>query len=267
MLISSIQQIISSLGHWLIHSLSAFFSELQFTFCVFYRGFLYNRQHTQNNIIKKVINAQIIFSGVDALFPTLFIFSLLIGFSVTAQFILFFQSFATEQEVITVLTHFVVLQLSPIITSMILIARSGSAITVEIGNMSINHEIRGLAILGIDPYIYLAYPRFIGLVISQIALAIYFSIFSMSFGILFSALMDSLSNVKYFHILINSFTVSELILFIINNTICGTAIAAYACFFGLNVKRSSTEIPQATQKAIVNSLIAILFINTFFALL
>ena len=267
MLILFFQRLLRSLGRWLINSTHSFFTGLQFTFCVFSRGFLYNRQHTKNNVVKKVINAQVIFSGIDALFPTLFIFSLLIGLSVTAQFILFFQSFATEKEVITFLTHFVVLQLSPTITSIVLIARSGSAITVEIGNMCINHEIKGLALLGIDPYIYIAYPRLIGLVISQIALAVYFSIFSMSFGILFSALLDSLSNVKYFYYLINSFTVTELILFVINNAICGVAIAAYACFFGLNVKKSITEVPQATQKAIVNSLIAILFVNTFFSLL
>lgn len=267
MLISFFQRLLSSLGRWLIHSTHSFFTGLQFTFCVVSRGFLYNRHNPKKNVIKKVINAQIIFSGVDALFPTLFLFSLIIGLSVTAQFILFFQSFTTEQEVITFLTHFVVLQLSPTITSLVLIARSGSAITVEIGNMSINHEIKGLALLGIDPYIYLAYPRLIGLVISQIALAVYFAIFSMSFGILFSALLDSLSNIKYFFMLINSFSVTELVLFFVNNAICGVAIAAYACYFGFNVKESFTEVPQATQKAIGNSLMAIFFINTFFALL
>jgi phospholipid/cholesterol/gamma-HCH transport system permease protein len=197
-------------------------------------------------------------------FPTLFLFSLLIGLSVTAQLILFFQTFATEKEVITMLTHFVALQLSPTLTSIMLIARSGSAITVDIGNMSINHE---MALLGIDPYIYLVYPRLIGLAISQVALAVYFSIFSMSFGIFFSALLDSPTNYKYFFLLINSFSITELILFLINNAICGVAIAAYACFYGLNVKESVTEVPQATQKAIVTSLLAIFLINTFFVFL
>ena len=267
MLIIFLQQLLRLPGRWLIHSTHSFFTTLQFTFCVISRGFLYNRQHTKNNVIKQGIYTQIIFSGIDAVFPTLFLFSLLIGLSVTAQLILFFQTFATEKEVITMLTHFVALQLSPTLTSIMLIARSGSAITVDIGNMSINHEIKGLALLGIDPYIYLVYPRLIGLAISQVALAVYFSIFSMSFGIFFSALLDSPTNFKYFFLLINSFSITELILFLINNAICGVAIAAYACFYGLNVKESVTEVPQATQKAIVTSLLTIFLINTFFVFL
>ena len=267
MLRSYLQHLLRSPGRWLIHSTHTFITTLQFTFCVISRGFLYNRQHPKNNVIKQGIYAQIIFSGIDTLFPTLFIFSLIIGLSVTAQLILFFQSFATEKEVITMLTHFVTLQLTPTLTSIMLITRSGSAITVDLGNMSINHEIKGLALLGIDPYIYLAYPRLIGLAISQIALAVYFSILSISFGILFSALLDSLTNFKYFYLLINSVSFTELILFLINNAICGTTIAAYACFYGLNVKESVTEVPQATQKAIVTSLLAIFLINTFFVFL
>lgn len=267
MLISFFQQLFSTFGRWLIHSTHSFFTVLQFTFCVFRRGFIYNRQHPKNILIKQAITAQVIFSGIDALFPTLFILSLLIGFSVSAQLIWFFQSFATEKEVIRLLTQFVALQLSPTLTAIVLIARSGSAITVDLGNMNINNEIKGLSLLGIDPYIHLVYPRLIALAFSQMALAIYCSIFSMLFGVLFSGLFDSPSNFKYFFILMDSFTISELMLFLINNAICGITIAAYACFYGFNVKKSVTEVPQATQHAIIKSLMAIFFINAFFALL
>lgn len=266
MLTQLLQLFLNTPGRWLIASTQSFFAALQFTFCVIKRGFHYNLYHKKNNVIKHVTTAQVIFSGIDALFPTLLILSLLISVSVTAQLILFLQSFATEKEVITLLTQFVALQLSPTLTAIVLIARSGSAIAVDLGNMSINHEIKGLKLLGIDPYIYLAYPRLIGLAISQIALAVYFSVFSMLLGILFSGLLGSPSNFKYFFILIDSFSSTELILFVIKNGISGIAIAAYACFFGLNVKKSVTEVPQATQKAIVTSLMAIFFINALFAL-
>ncbi len=267
MLISFFQQFLGLLGRWLIHSTASFFAVLQFTLTTFKRGFLYHRQYPKSNIIKQSMISQVIFSGIDALFPTFFILSLLIGVSVTTQLILFLQSFSSENEVISLLTQLVALQLSPVLTAIVLIARSGSAISVDMGNMSINHEIKGLELLGIDPYIYLAYPRLIGLAISQIALSVYFSISTMLFGIFFSGVLDSPSNFKYFYILIDSFNATQLILFLINNAICGITIAAYACFVGLNVKKSVTEVPQATQEAIVKSLLAILFINAFFAFL
>ncbi|BCG65956.1 MAG: phospholipid/cholesterol/gamma-HCH transport system permease protein [Methyloprofundus sp.] len=260
-----LQHFLGAPGRWLIQSTHTFFAALQFTFCVLQRGLLYQHKHPKHNVIKQVTTTQIIFSGIDALFPTLFILSLLISFSVTAQLILFLQNIATEKEVISLLTQFVALQLGPTVTAIVLIARSGSAIAVDLGNMSINNEIKGLRLLGVDPLIYLAYPRLIGLAISQMTLAVYFSVFTMLFGVLFAGLLGSLSNFKYFFILIDAISISELCLFLIKNAICGIAIAAYACYFGLNVKNSVTEVPQATQKAIVKSLIAIFFINAIFA--
>ncbi len=258
--------LISLLGRWLIYSVHSFFTVLQFTFVVFNREGEYIRVHKRSPIIRQVINTQVIFSGIDALFPTLFL-SFLIGMSVTAELILFLQQFTNEKETFSLLTKFIALQLSPILVAFVLVSRSGSAITVDLGNMRINHEIKGLVFLGVDPYIYLAYPRFMGLLISQIALAIYFSVLTMLFGVLFACLLSSLSHFKYFiFLLFDSFNITELGLYLIKNGIYGVTIAAYACFFGLNVKKSVTEIPQATQKTIVNSLITILLINTLFSL-
>ncbi len=261
-----LQYFLGAPGRWFIQSTHTFFATLQFTFCVLQRGLHYQHKHPKHKVIKQVTTAQIIFSGIDALFPTLFILSLLISFSVTAQLILFLQNIATEKEVISLLTQFIALQLSPTITAIVLIARSGSAITVDLGNMSINHEIKGLRLLGVDPLIYLAYPRLIGLAISQMTLAVYFSVLTMLLGVLFAGLLGSPSNFKYFFILIDAISITELWLFLIKNAICGIAIAAYACYFGLQVKNSVTEVPQATQQAIVKSLMAIFFINAIFAL-
>ncbi len=254
------------IGRWLISSFTNFFSALQFTLVVLFRGLRYTSRSPKNNIVHQVTLTQIIFSGIDAFFPTLFLLSLLVGLAITSPLILFLQSFATDQEVITMLTHFIGLQLSSIITSIILIARSGSAIAVDLGNMSIRQEIKGLLLLGIDPYVYFAYPRFIGLAISHIALTVYFAVLSMLFGVFFAAL-ESPTNFKYFSVLLESFDSIELALFILKNACCGIAIAAYACFFGLNVKASVTEVPQATQQAIIKSLMLVFFINALFVLI
>jgi len=265
-MITFLLYLLNSLGRWVIQYSHAFFSALQLTLVILRRGHIYQRQHRKNKLIKHAITAQIIFSGIDTLFPTLFILSIFIGFGVTAQLILFLQTFSNEQEVIRLLTEFIALQLSPTLTAIILIARSGLAITVDIGNMYVNYETKGLALLGVDPYIYLAYPRIIGLAISQMALAVYFATLSMLFGIFFAGLLGSPSNFKYFFIIIDSFNNQELFLFLLKNLLSGAAIAGYACYFAFNIQSSITEVPQATQKSIVHSLIAVFMINTVFAM-
>jgi len=266
-MITFLLYLLESLGRWIIQYVHSFFAALQLSLVILKRGGVYQSQHRKNHLIQHTITAQIIFSGIDTLFPTLFILSIFIGLGVTAQLILFLQTFSSEAEVIRLLTKFIALQLSPTLTAIILISRSGSAITVDIGNMVVHQETKGLAFLGVDPYVYLAYPRIIALAISQMTLAVYVATFSIVFGIFFSGLLGSPSNFKYFFIVIDSFTNQELFLFLLKNLLSGAAIAGYACYFAFNIQSCITEVPQATQKAIVHSLIVIFIINTLFAVI
>ena len=54
-----------------------------------------------------------------------------------------------------VLVWVVFLELGPLLTAIIVIARSGTAIAAEIGSMKINGEITALERLGIEPERYL----------------------------------------------------------------------------------------------------------------
>lgn len=230
------------------------------------RGVNFVFQNEHNGAIRNAVVTQIIFSGVDSLVPTMLLMSIAIGFSVTAQLIITLQAFDSEKEVVNLLIRFVALELSPLLTAIIIICRSGSAVAVDIGNMSINKEIRGLELLGIDVLVYVAFPRLVGIAISQIILAVYFSSLSIVLGIFFSALMESSSNFKYFFILISSITPVELLGFLFKNCLFGFIIGANSCFHGLRVKHSVTEVPQETQQAILHSLVAVFFINALFAI-
>lgn len=208
--------------------------------------------------------SQIIFSGVDAL-PTITILSLAIAFSLAAQFLLMLQSLTSEKEVIQVVSQIIAQELAPLLTAIILIGRSGSAITVDLGNMRLHQEIRGLELLGVNIKEFFVLPRILGLAFSQFTLAIYFSGMVMVAGIIFSALLDSPSNYKYLFLLAHSFTPYELLIFIVKNLLFGIIIGAIACFHGLRVEHSVTELPQQTQQAIVNSLVLIFIIDGLIA--
>ena len=230
------------------------------------RGFSFLHKNKQNALIKNAVVREIIFDGVDTLIPTIMIMSVIIGFSVTAQLIRVLQTLGSETEVVTILIHFVALELSPLLTAIVVICRSGLASTIVFGNMSINQEVKGLELLGIDVLVYLAFPCLLGIAISQISLSVYFATLSLALGVLFSAIFDSPSNLKYFSNLIDSIEPLELIFFLIKNMLFGLIIGGNACFHGLNVRLSVTEVPQRTQKAIMNSLLYVFVINAIFIL-
>ena len=85
-------------------------------------------------------------------------------------------------------------------------------------------------------------------------------------GIMLSGLMLS---VKHFSLLASMSTVFSPTLitaFIVKNLLFGFMIAATACYHGMRVGNSPTEVPQQAQRAIVNSLIMLFILDGLFGL-
>jgi len=218
-----------------------------------------------NRAARHAITTQIIFSGIDTL-PVLSFLALAVGASITAQLILLVQMVGTDADVIRMITQVVAMELSPLLTAVIIIGRSGSAITVDLGNMKLHRETEGLELLGIDMRKFFIRPRLAGVVISQLILSVYFALIAIVSGVLFSALSSSASHMRYLVAIPLAFEPTQLIAFVIKDLLFGLVIGGAACFHALRVTASPTEVPQQTQQAIVNSLMVIFMIDGLVAL-
>lgn len=209
---------------------------------------------------------QMIFSGVDAL-PAITLLALASGLSITYQLITTVQVFGTTADVVNLLTQIVALEFGSLLTAIILIGRSGSAIAVDLANMKLNREIEGLELLGINVNHFFITPRLLGTTLAQLVLAVYFSIISVVSGVVVTAIIGGSSYLKYLTEIPLAFDPYDLLLFLAKNLLFGLLIGAAACFHGLRVEHSTTEVPQQTQKAIVNSLTLVFILDGLFALL
>ena len=79
----------------------------------------------------------------------------------------------------TLLVIVITRELGPLLTAFIIIARSGTAIATELGNMVISHEIEAYVAVGINPIAYLVVPRFLGVTVSMVLLTVYFNFFGL----------------------------------------------------------------------------------------
>lgn len=208
--------------------------------------------------------AQMIFTGIDAL-PSVTLLGLAVGAGITAQLIMLVQVVGTEADVINLLTQVVALELAPLLTAIIVTGRTGSAITVDLGNMKLHREVEGLTLLGMDVQDYFISPRLVGVGISQLILAVYFAVIAVVSGVFFSALLMSFSHLKYLVAIPLAFDPVALIGFVLKNLMFGLIIGAAASYHGLRVGISPTEVPQETQRAIVNSLVLIFIIDGMMA--
>lgn len=208
--------------------------------------------------------AQMIFTGIDAL-PSVTLLGLAVGAGITAQLIMLFQVVGTEADVVNVLTRVVALELAPLLTAIIVIGRTGSAIAVDLGNMKLHREVEGLTLLGIDVQDFFISPRLMGVGLSQLILAVYFAVIAVVSGVFFSALLVSFTHLKYLVAIPLAFDPLALVGFLVKNLLFGLIIGASACYHGLRVDVSPTEVPQETQRAIVNSLVLIFLLDGMMA--
>ncbi len=223
------------------------------------------RGHVANPATRAALSSQLIFTGVDAL-PVITLLAVIIGVAFSSQILFVLFPITTAREITQILGSLITIELSTLITAIVLIGRSGSAIAVDLGNMALHKEIEGLEMLGINVRDFFVAPRLIGASISQLALATYFAGIATFGGVFFSGLIFSDEYLKLIPLLLTDIHPAVLGLFILKNLLFGIIIAGTACFHALHVKRSPTEVPQQTQRAIVNGLLLIFVVDGITAL-
>jgi phospholipid/cholesterol/gamma-HCH transport system permease protein len=197
--------------------------------------------------------AQIIFTGVDAL-PTITFLGLATGFIFTFRLISISNTLGGTEDISNLLITVICLSAGPFLAAIIIISRTGSAIVVDLGNMKLHGEIEALENMGININDYLVAPRIISTAISQLAITVYFTVIALLCGILISAVFVNPAHFNFIFKISNSFTPYLMSIFVIKNLIFGYVIATVACYNGLRVQNSATEVPQRTTASIVQSL-------------
>ncbi len=210
--------------------------------------------------IFSVISAQIYFTGWQAM-PLVSVLALAAGSVVILQASSQLNLLGGAQMIGNLLVVIIVRELGPLMTALIVIARSGTAVASEVGNMRANREIEALESMGINPLSYIVFPRIIGGVISVVCLAFYFVMVALVGGFFLTKMISDLPVSFYLDSLAKAIAFEDLWLFLLKNTFSGMIIFVVSCYQGLSVKRSHTEVPIVTTQAVVNSIIYVVVFN------
>jgi phospholipid/cholesterol/gamma-HCH transport system permease protein len=207
-----------------------------------------------------VISAQIYFTGWQAM-PIIGFLAIGSGALVALQSMMQMTFLGGIDYVGKFMVMIVVRELGPLLTALIVIARSGTAVASELGSMQVNKEFDALRSMGINPYSFVIFPRIVGGVISVICLAFYFVLFATLSGAMLCRLMKGMPFDMYFTSLSQAAGLSDVLVFFIKNFVGGVLIFAISCYQGLQVQRSPHEIPQVTTQAVVKSTVYIMAFN------
>lgn len=209
-----------------------------------------------------VISAQIYFTGWQAL-PLISILAVAIGGVVILQASTQLTLLGGWDAIGNILVVVVVRELAPLLVALVVIARSGTAVASEIGNMRVNREIEALESMGINPLSYIVFPRLTGGVISVICLTFYFNMAALIGGYLVTQFLNDMPFVFYLESLSQALEKEDVWIFLFKNILSGFLIFSICCYQGLQVKKASFEVPVVTIKAVMNSIIYVVLLNLF----
>lgn len=210
--------------------------------------------------VLSVVSAQIYFTGWQAL-PLISVLALASGSIVIMQATAQLSLLGGGEMIGNLLVVIIVREIGPLLTALIVIARSGTAVASELGSMKVNREVEALEVMGINPLSYIVFPRLVGGIVSVLCLAFYFIFVALVGGFLVTRVVDSTPFSFYLDSLARAFAAEDVILFLLKNTFSGAIIFTVSCYQGMMVKNGPHEVPQVTTKAVVNSVIYVTVFN------
>jgi phospholipid/cholesterol/gamma-HCH transport system permease protein len=218
--------------------------------------------------VRKVFARQLLSVGVE---PLWFVgaMAMFVGTSVVVQLTFWTGQVGQSQLLGPLLVAVVARELGPVLIILVVIVRSGSAMTTELGVLKINGEVNALEAQGGDPFLQLVMPRVLGTAVSAFCLTIVFILVAFAGGFLFAAWTGQGGH----DLLLFADTVSRAVqpkdvLNILAKSILPSLFAsASCCIGGLGVGEAVSEIPHATQRALTRSVAGLFVISAVVSLL
>ena len=152
-------------------------------------------------------------------------------------------------------------ELGPLLIGVIVIGRSGSAVTAELGTMKVSEEIEALQVMAINPIRFLIVPRFLAMMIMLPVLTVFGDCVGMVGGWSISHYALDFTTPAY---IVNSFARAEpwdLYSGLVKSVVFAWLIITIACHMGLGVEGGAEGVGQATTSSVVWSLLIMLVAN------
>ena len=203
------------------------------------------------------LTSQMVNIGVASL-PTVGLANFLLGIVLAIQGAGQFAKLGSTDLVANLVAFSVLREIGPLITAVIVIGRSGSAITAELGTMKVAEEIEALEVMGIDPVTYLVVPRLLAMAIMMPVLTILGEGIGLFAGWLIS--VCSLGLDPIFYVINSAAAVEQKDLFtgLLKAFIFGTVVGTISCYYGIQVEGGAEGVGSSTTKSVVTSLTSML---------
>ncbi len=152
-------------------------------------------------------------------------------------------------------------ELGPLIVAVIVIGRSGSAVTAELGTMKVSEEIEALEVMAINPIRFLVVPRFLAMLVMLPVLTVFGDCMGMVGGWSICHFALDFDTAAFIYRAVTRAEPWDLFSGVIKSFIFAWLIITTACHMGLKVEGGAEGVGQATTDSVVWSLLIMLIAN------
>lgn len=227
-------------------------------------GAMLTKFRVARQAIGPLVRQQIARAGVQLL-PMFAFISIVLGLLVIGQSVALQNRIGAVEFLGNIMAVVIVRELGPLLAALLVLARVGTAIVVELGTARAMGEIEALEALGIDPVHYLVVPRVIGMTLGIFSLTVYLIIGSLVSGYVWAFVQGvPLLPGDYFNQLAGALNYMDFILLAFKTCGFGFIIAIVTCYHGLAQPIRVEEVSRATVRAVAQGTIACILLDALF---
>ena len=154
-------------------------------------------------------------------------------------------------------------ELGPVLTSLMVVARVGSAMTANIGTMRITQQIDALEVMAVNPVRYLVTPRLFGATVGVPFLTIISNVAGIFGGWLVSTKLFKVNEYLYWQKMIDLTEFYDIVGGLYKAVVFGFIIATVSCYFGFYTSGGTEGVGRSTTNSVVTASMLILISDYF----
>lgn len=205
-------------------------------------------------------------TGVQAM-PVAALVGFLIGVVLSYLSALQLRNFGADAFIINILGIGITRELGPVLVSILVAGRSGSAITAQLGVMRVTEELDALAAIGISAHQRLIWPKVVALACAMPLLVLWTSAAALAGGMLAAQSQLDIDWRYFLATLPYAVPVQNLYIGLVKGGLFGVTISLIACHFGLRIKPNTESLAHNTTASVVSAITAVLLLDAVLAMI
>ncbi len=154
-------------------------------------------------------------------------------------------------------------EMGPFMTALILAASVGAGMAAELGTMKVSEEIDALEVMGIEPAMYLVFPRLAAMAIMTPVVTAYTNLVGTLGGAIIAWVQYGVSLESFRTRALESLVVKDIYTGLLKAFLFGVVIATVACSQGLRARGGAMGVGQAVRRSVVVCYLLIIVIGFY----